>query len=354
MKKNFIFLISLFTLHFFCQGQKTNSNTLLWRIDSKNNEEPSYLFGTIHLPQKKFVHYSDSVYAAIQNTQLFYNEIDFLNFSLFRDPSMMSFMEEKVKHLDSLQKTDNWKKMVDKINRKYGIHLNYDSTDQFVEFSQQFMSSFYESDEGMSIPDAMLAGHASMLGKKTGGLETHQFQFNMLYDIIDARVSDTTIEFEDEVAMLSSMKKFYADEQLDSLGMMIEQMHPTYKELVFDRRNKTMADSIEKHCQAQPSFFAIGAGHLGGRKGVIAVLQKKGFTVSPVHSNNKISMLVINDMMKMMQRAKKNNMVDEGVSTMGIEDIEAPPPPPMDLLGPKIKIEESKSIPVKKKTKKKS
>jgi len=31
-----------------------------------------------------------------------------------------------------------------------------------------------------------------------------------------------------------------------------------------------------------PTFFAVGAGHLGGPNGVIRLLKKEGYTVTPV------------------------------------------------------------------------
>ena len=81
-----------------------------------------------------------------------------------------------------------------------------------------------------------------------------------------------------------------------------------------------MADSIEKHILNQASFFAIGAGHLPGSTGVISQLRNKGFTLKPVKSKNRISLLIVNEMMKFA--SEKN----EGVKD--IEVVEEPPPPP--------------------------
>jgi len=113
------------------------------------------------------------------------------------------------------------------------------------------MNSLYQPDDGMILPDMMLATHALMLGKQTGGLETFRLQFDMLYDIIGARLKDTTLEFEDEIALTEGLKKFYANEELDSISSTIDKINPLYRELVFDSRNKTMADSIEKHINEQ-------------------------------------------------------------------------------------------------------
>ena len=144
----------------------------------------------------------------------------------------------------------------------------------------------------MQASDIMLAQHAASLGKETEGLETYLLQFRMIYDLLDARLRDTTMDLGDEAAAVDQMKKFYIVEHLDSITKIVENINPSYREIVFDKRNKTMADSIEKHSITGPCFFAIGCGHLGGKTGVIELLRNKGFTVTPVHSDNKISILI--------------------------------------------------------------
>lgn len=362
MKKTTLFFIAFAFCCTLSYSQVKNNNTLLWRISSSNTDSPSYLFGTIHLPQKRFINYSDSVYAAIQKTSVFYNEVDFLHMMMFGDTSMMSFFMEKTRQFDSIQKTTGWKRVIDKINRKYNKHISYDSSEQFLEFSQDFMKSTYEPEEGVQLPDMMLAAHATMLGKQTGGLETFKLQINMIYEILEARIRDTTMEMEDEMELTEGLKKFYIDEKLDSISALVEKINTTYRKLVFDDRNKTMADSMEKHIGERSSFFAVGAGHLGGRYGVIEMLRKKGFTVTPVHSDNKISMLIINDMMKMsgkFMKEKKDKWMDESkidVDTTELQEgikidvVQEPPPQPP----PQIEMKKAPvTKPVKQKPKKK-
>jgi uncharacterized protein YbaP (TraB family) len=36
--------------------------------------------------------------------------------------------------------------------------------------------------------------------------------------------------------------------------------------------------------KSQPTFFAVGAGHLGGKKGILYLLRQAGFTVTPVYT----------------------------------------------------------------------
>src|SRR5436190_3937281 len=271
---------------------------------------------------------------------------------------MLTFFREKLKWMDSLQKTDSWKRFIDKINKQYNVHLDYDSTDQFVQFSQQPQAPLYQKDEGVSVPDMMLAGHAASLGKKTGGLETYRLQFNMLYDIIEARLRDTALSLDEEGVLTDRLRQYYVDEKMDSINWSIQHINPTYRTIVFDNRNRTMSDSIEKHAKEQPSFFAIGAGHLGGAQGVIELLKKKGFKVTPVHSDNKISLLVVQNMVKMTERARKRHEAEknkEETSTMKIDtegsNEETPEPPPG--LVPGRNMPDTMPAPAKSKTKKK-
>lgn len=47
-------------------------------------------------------------------------------------------------------------------------------------------------------------------------------------------------------------------------------------------RNHRMADRIEEFAQATSVFVAVGAGHLPGSEGLIALLQARGWTVTPI------------------------------------------------------------------------
>ena len=49
-----------------------------------------------------------------------------------------------------------------------------------------------------------------------------------------------------------------------------------------DERNKKWVPRMTK-IMTQPTFFAVGAGHLWGDQGVISLLKSAGYSVSPVH-----------------------------------------------------------------------
>jgi uncharacterized protein YbaP (TraB family) len=55
-----------------------------------------------------------------------------------------------------------------------------------------------------------------------------------------------------------------------------------FEKVLINNRNVTMAKHFEIIANEHTLFCAVGAGHLGGKKGVIALLRKKGYTVEPV------------------------------------------------------------------------
>ncbi|HEX8358405.1 MAG TPA: TraB/GumN family protein, partial [Segetibacter sp.] len=55
-----------------------------------------------------------------------------------------------------------------------------------------------------------------------------------------------------------------------------------YEGILLNDRNHNWIPVIGEQAKKVPTFFAFGAGHLGGEKGVISLLRKAGFTVEAV------------------------------------------------------------------------
>ena len=77
----------------------------------------------------------------------------------------------------------------------------------------------------------------------------------------------------------------YKRQNVDSLQIMIveesESIAGKDSELL-DDRNKNWIPKIEKLIAKKRTFIAVGAGHLGGPKGVIQLLRKEGYTLTPI------------------------------------------------------------------------
>ncbi|MEO1437210.1 MAG: TraB/GumN family protein, partial [Bacteroidota bacterium] len=52
--------------------------------------------------------------------------------------------------------------------------------------------------------------------------------------------------------------------------------------LLLDKRNQAWIAEISTLAKAKPTFFGVGAAHLGGEQGVIELLKKAGYSITPV------------------------------------------------------------------------
>jgi hypothetical protein len=103
--------------------------------------------------------------------------------------------------------------------------------------------------------------------------------------------------------LTSNLKQYYSDQKFDSLSALIEHINPSYKKIVFDNRNITMADSIKNISADRSAFFAVGCGHLLGTNGLIKILTAQGLQLTPVYSGNKLSITL---MKKLFETGIKN------------------------------------------------
>jgi len=55
------------------------------------------------------------------------------------------------------------------------------------------------------------------------------------------------------------------------------------RKLMLYRRNTIMADRFSEKIYKKSIFCAIGAGHLGGKQGVLRLLKLNGLVVQPVN-----------------------------------------------------------------------
>ncbi|MFT6245129.1 MAG: hypothetical protein ACJAXI_001899, partial [Crocinitomicaceae bacterium] len=81
------------------------------------------------------------------------------------------------------------------------------------------------------------------------------------------------------------MQQMYKRQNLDSLYIMITEESESIARKdaeLLDDRNKNWIPKIEKLITKERTFIAVGAGHLGGPEGVIRLLQKKGYTLTPI------------------------------------------------------------------------
>ena len=102
-------------------------------------------------------------------------------------------------------------------------------------------------------------------------------QIKTIINMIDS-LPQARKEFSNLVALYKSQKI----NDLYNLMMSSNYGMDGNEEVMLFARNKKWVPRIRKIAAEKPTFFAVGAGHLGGDRGVIALLRKEGFKVRAI------------------------------------------------------------------------
>jgi uncharacterized protein YbaP (TraB family) len=81
---------------------------------------------------------------------------------------------------------------------------------------------------------------------------------------------------------LKRTAELYMESDLSKITKKAKSTAAGMRKLLLYDRNILMADKIAEIASEKSLFAAIGAGHLGGKKGVLYLLKKKGFGVRAV------------------------------------------------------------------------
>jgi len=125
---------------------------------------------------------------------------------------------------------------------------------------------------------------AQQEGKKIIGLETVDDQMEMLEKIPIDYITDYFRNFQKGAEDMENIITLYTKADLDRLLTLMQEdkaMASLEKKLI-TKRNKKMAVGIMTLIAEQPTFVAVGAGHLPGKKGILKLLERKGYRLTPV------------------------------------------------------------------------
>jgi uncharacterized protein YbaP (TraB family) len=84
---------------------------------------------------------------------------------------------------------------------------------------------------------------------------------------------------------MNEMIQVYLKKDVNALYQFMKDKGVTdnFESTMLIKRNKNWIPKMKKAMKESPSFFAVGAGHLGGKSGVLALLRKKGYKVEPIN-----------------------------------------------------------------------
>jgi uncharacterized protein YbaP (TraB family) len=275
----------------FAQNKK-NGQSLLWRITGNGLQKPSYLYGTVHLRNKQLFNFGDSLYKSLENVDAFAMELD---------PEEMSSAvvdqihknERKVYLRDRLNKAD-FDKLTKRLKKEYNINAGDMTVKEFYSLKERLILPEGSPDDMSTFMDAYLYSIAKGQGKRVVGLEDIRDQMDGFddeeADDIDPRdVKKLFQQIEIGRDYVKQMLNWYLDQDIESLQIYSRMSSNDMQDTIFTKRNHKMASRFDSLIRHNESYFvAVGAAHLAGEEGVISLMNRKGYTVEPVHSSRRL------------------------------------------------------------------
>lgn len=288
MKKILFTFLILISFIQFSKSQNTRPNySLLWKISGNGLSKPSYLFGTMHLRDKRVFDFSDSVLVKLQECESFAMEVT-PDSSIAR---LFDYLEldkkDTVDHLRKELSSEEYKALDEKLKSEVGIHISQLKDKSPKAINKLFSMPLYKKGEKNTFLDAYLYRVALSNDKKIIGLENIEDQAFLLkssssdeVDQLKEIISNRTGQF-----TMEDMIKLYWQGDINKIAEVNFGSDTVFLDKLFRQRNIKMADSIEKLSKVSATFVAVGAGHLPGNTGIIELLRKKGFTVTKVQAS---------------------------------------------------------------------
>lgn len=283
------------------------SAQLLYKISGKDLKAPSYIIGTFHLANATFVDKIAGVKDALTATDQVFGEVPFDD---MLNPDTLKVMQAAMmlpdgQTLKTVLSAEQYKKLDAVLTQMMGVGLsNPQVSAQMGKMSPAALSAqlqvlmFMQKHMGEFDPlhgfDQYFQTQAKHNNEPIGGLETVAFQIALLYKSYDMQR-----QVEQLMCMIDNMdfyekivekmaKAFYAQD-IDALKAAMEEKlgntcDATPKEWAqfIDNRNADWVRKMPAIMAAKPTFFAVGAGHLPGPKGVLQLLKDISYTVEAV------------------------------------------------------------------------
>ena len=272
----------------FTQSKAKAEPSLLYQVTGKGLAKPSYIFGTFHAICSTEMVPLTSVDTYLNQTDQLMMEIDMDDTAEMQSMSKSIFMADG-KTLKDFLTPDELAK-VDELMKSYlGAPLN--SLTNIKPSMLTVLVLTRPKAIGCTPVTFDLELMKSAVGKKKPvvGLETVASQVKVLDSMpLDKQAKALYKVAADPTKAIAELKKLmdvYKTQDVEKLFDATTKQETDEMEFharLLDDRNLSWIPKLEVAFKEKPTFVAVGAGHLGGKKGVLSLLRKKGYQVSPV------------------------------------------------------------------------
>jgi uncharacterized protein YbaP (TraB family) len=265
---------------------------LLWKVSGNGLTKDSYLFGTHHLIDKNRIPQFDSILAVCDQADAVVGEMD------LKTPGMQKKMMKgsvmKGTTIKDLVSATDYQLLDAEFKSVMGLGMGMLGTFKPMMLMTMYQVMLYLKSSGIKkqpvAVDELFQKQARAAKKKVIGLESIEFQMNMLFDsfTLERQVEILLYEVREKDQLLeelSQLNDVYVSGNLEKMKQMdVEDKSMTSEERkrLIDDRNMNWIKQLPKIFKEQSCFVAVGCMHLVGENGLIDQLRLNGYSVVPV------------------------------------------------------------------------
>lgn len=288
--KLLLLLLSIYTLATQAIAVETPSQKgLLWKIE-KRGVEPSYLLGTIHSEDPRVTQLPPIIQEHFIQADSVTLEI-LLNFSNAMS-SLTSLYLKPPQSLDKLISKEDYTQIVETL-REHG--MPEEAVKRLKPWATMMLISMPKPKSGEFL-DFLLYQNAQKLKKRIYGLETAKEQEQVFENLsINEQIillKETLKYLKDMPTIFDKMHELYLARDLTAMLAFSNDYMRTDKHQVLvdkfmksliDERNQRMLKRMQVRLKEGNAFIAVGALHLPGNKGLLKLLEARGYQVEPIY-----------------------------------------------------------------------
>lgn len=270
---------------------------ILYKVEKQGQDKPSYLLGTHHLAPLSAVDSIRQLPDIFRSIDKLYGEIDMRNMT---DPANMMAMQKMIvapadSTLDVLMspaQMDSLRNVWDKysggaipLDLMKMMKPNLISSQLAVFMSTKNLPSF----NAMENIDLTMQNRAIAAGKEVKGLETMEYQIDLLYGSPISKQIQTLLETirsaDEDSSKAVELTDAYMAHDIDrllELMLQSENKDPETAERLIFARNENWVKELTEILPESSVLVVVGAGHLPGERGLINGLEKEGYIVTPI------------------------------------------------------------------------
>ena len=272
----------------------TSNAQLVWKISGNGIKKPSYIVGSHHACTFQYCDSIPGLMKALEKVDYVIGEYDMVKSQKMTSEETMKLQSMMMMPADtsfaSLFTKDEKAKLDEFLKSKLGVPSDMLATLKpmaiMITVQNKVIMEVLPDAATMAGMDKYLQTFADYKGKGVGGLETMNYQMELLFgDSLEAQ-ADALLEYIDTgntKELMTRLTDAYKSQDLEHLWeVFTEQMSGYDYDNVVTVRNKNWEKQMKELLPKQSTLFVVGAGHLPGEKGMINLLREAGYKVKSV------------------------------------------------------------------------